>query len=53
MNLVNRTVPGKKYYKDTLITQKKNVVIFGDNIPEYWCVAFKQKLIKSKVYCKI
>ena len=35
MNLVNKTVPGKKYYKDTLITQKKNVVIFGDNIPEY------------------
>ena len=35
MNLVNKTVPGKKSYKDTLIKQRKNVVIFGDNIPEY------------------
>ena len=28
------TVPGERSYKETLITQKKNVVIFGDSVPK-------------------
>ena len=42
------TVPGKRYYKDTVITHKKNVVIFGDSIPKginTWLLT--KKLIKS------
>ena len=35
------TVPGERSYKDTLITQKKNVVIYGDSIPKG--INFKQK----------
>ena len=35
------TVPGERSYKETLITQKKNVVIYGDSIPKG--INFKQK----------
>ena len=28
------TVPGERSYKETLIMQKKNVIIVGDSIPE-------------------
>ena len=47
------TVPGERSYKETLITQKKNVVIFGDSIPNGINTRLlNKKLIKSKVVCK-
>ena len=47
------TVPGERSYKDTLIMQKKNVVIFGDSIPRGINMRLlKKKLIKSNVVCK-
>ena len=47
------TVPGERSYKDTLIMQKKNVVIFGDSIPRGINMRLlKKKLIKSKVVSK-
>ena len=47
------TVPGERSYKDTLITQKKNVVIFGDSIPKGINTRLlNKKLIKLKVACK-
>ena len=47
------TVSGERSYKDTRITQKKKVVIFGDSIPkEINTQLLNKKLIKSKVSCK-
>ena len=47
------TAPGERSYKDTLIMQRKNVVIFGDNVPKGINVRLlNKKLIKSKVVCK-
>ena len=46
-------LPGERSCKDALITQKKNVVTFGDSIPKginTWLL--NKKLIKSKVVCK-
>ena len=47
------TVPGERSYKETLITQKKNVIIFGDSIPKGINTRLlNEKLIKSKAACK-
>ena len=47
------TVPVERSYKDTLITQKKNVVIFGDGIPKRINTQLlNKKFIKSKILCK-
>ena len=46
----NETVPGERFYKDTLITQKKNKVIFLRGI-NTWLL--NKKLIKSKVAYKL
>ena len=47
------TVPGERSYKDTLITQKKNIVIFGDSIPRGINTRLlNKKLLKSKVVSK-
>ena len=47
------TVPGERSYKDTFITQKKNVVIFGDSLPKgINARLLNEKMIKSKVLCK-
>ena len=47
------TVPGERSYKETLITQKKNVIIFGDSIPKGINTRLlNKKLIKSKAICK-
>ena len=47
------TVPGERSYKETLITQKKNVIIFGDSIPKGINTRLlNKKLIKSKAVCK-
>ena len=47
------TVPGERSYKETLITQKKNVVIFGDSIPKgINTQLLNKKMIKSKDVCK-
>ena len=46
------TVPGKRSYKDTLTTEKKNVVIFGDSIPKgINAQLLNKKMIKFKVVC--
>ena len=46
------TVPGKRSYKETLIAQKKNVIIFGDSIPKGINTRLlNKKLIKSKAVC--
>ena len=48
------TAPSERSYKDTLITQKKNVVIFGCSIPkEINTRLLNKKLIKPKVVCKL
>ena len=50
---VSKTVPGERCHKDTIITQKKNVVIFGDSIPKGINKRlFNKKLIKTKVVGK-
>ena len=42
-----------KTNKETLVTQKKNVIIFGDSIPKGINTRLlKKKLIKSKAACK-
>ena len=47
------TVPSERSYNDTLITQKKNVVIFGDSITKgINTLLLNKKLINSKVGCK-
>ena len=48
------TIPGKRSYKDTLITHKKNVVIFRDSIPKGINTRLlNKKLINPKVVCKL
>ena len=47
------TVSDERSYKDTLITQKKNVVIFGDSMSKGINTRLSnKKLIKPKVVCK-
>ena len=47
------TVSDERSYKDTLITQKKNVVIFGDSMSKGINKRLlNKKLIKPKVVCK-
>ena len=46
-------VPGERSHKETLITQKKNVIIFGQSIlKEINTRLLNKKLIKSKALCK-
>ena len=48
------TMPDERSYKDTLTTQKKNVIIFGDRIlKEINTRLLVKKLIKSKAVCKL
>ena len=47
------TVLGERSYKNTLVTQKNNVVICGNSIPKGINTRLlNKKLIKSKAACK-
>ena len=47
------TVPGERSYKQTLNTQKRNVIIFGDSIPKRINTGLlNKKFIKSKAVFK-
>ena len=47
------SVPSERSYKETLITQKKNVIIFGDSIPQgINTQVLNKKWIKSKAVSK-